>query len=575
MKKIGIVLAVSIALIIVANSAVVAYSLQKGEEAGIVEYTNGQQVIGLQKTKMDIYTDSESEIKALSSVPTYYDNFTMLIGEKKCSSTYNPPIYASPVISAVYVYWDSYIYGCPKFIDFSSALDTYCLKILKPAELGTYKFQVEYYKVFNPGNITLRRKINITVNITECHNCSILTGVVTDFGGNPVSNAEIHVKNRDYESIDYHTNLTGFYSTCPLRNGTYTVSVSHPSDVNLLDKVVTANITKNTTLNITLQCGGILAGRVTYENGTGILNARVTVTGPSSRSAYTNTTGYYRIIKLLAGNYTVTAVPPSGVDLPSNFTNASVTLEETTFVDFVLHPSLLYVLVNESLDPVTSGGTTQVTVLVTTTEGTPLSDASVSVSATGGSLSPTSGTTDSKGEFKSTYTAPSVTTTQIYTISATASKAGYINGSGSDTITVNYEPRRLLTGTFIVKKLSGGRGELTIENGLSSDAIVVLSKSTRPKVALMSVYIQSENTYTITGIPDGVYILYYSFGEDWDSNSKKFTVTPTHGRFKGELEFKTTTTATHIDYTGYTATLHPVPGGTAKTEPVSEADFPE
>ena len=243
--------------------------------------------------------------------------------------------------------------------------------------------------------------------------------------------------------------------------------------------------------------------------------------------------------------------------------------------DFVSHSSTLNVSVTVAIDPVAPGNYSQVTVRVTTTEGTPLSDASVSVSQTGGSLSPTSGTTDSKGEFKSTYTAPSVTTTQTYTISATASKASYISGFGSDTITINYEPRRLLTGTFLVKKLSGGRGELIIENGLSSDAVVVLSKSTRPKIALMSVYLHSENTYTITGIPDGVYILYYSFGEDWDSNSKKFTVTQTYGRFKEELEFKTTTTGTHIDYTGYAATLHPVPGGTAKTEHVSEADFPE
>jgi len=87
------------------------------------------------------------------------------------------------------------------------------------------------------------------------------------------------------------------------------------------------------------------------------------------------------------------------------------------------------VSVTAAIDPVTPRGYSQVTVRVTTTKGTLLSDASVSVSATGGSLSLTSGTTDSKGEFKSTYTAPSVTTTQTYTISATASKAGYISGS--------------------------------------------------------------------------------------------------------------------------------------------------
>ena len=110
-------------------------------------------------------------------------------------------------------------------------------------------------------------------------------------------------------------------------------------------------------------------------------------------------------------------------------------------VEFMQVMPPLNVSVTAAIDPVTPGGYSQVTVRVTTTKGTPLSDASVSVSATGGSLSPTSGTTDSKGEFKSTYTAPSVETTQTYTISATASKAGYISGSGSATITVKTLPQ--------------------------------------------------------------------------------------------------------------------------------------
>ena len=114
---------------------------------------------------------------------------------------------------------------------------------------------------------------------------------------------------------------------------------------------------------------------------------------------------------------------------------------ENYLLDFVSHSSPLNVSVTVAIDPVAPRNYSQVTVRVTTTEGTPLSDASVTVSATGGSLSPTSGTTDSKGEFKSTYTAPSVTTTQTYTISATASKAGYISGSGSATITVKTLPQ--------------------------------------------------------------------------------------------------------------------------------------
>jgi parallel beta-helix repeat protein len=109
---------------------------------------------------------------------------------------------------------------------------------------------------------------------------------------------------------------------------------------------------------------------------------------------------------------------------------------ENDLQDFVSHYYPLKVSVTVAIDPVAPENYSQVTVRVTTTEGMPLSDVSVSVSATGGSLSPTSGTTDSKGEFKSTYRAPIVTKTQTYTISATASKAGYISSSGTATITV-------------------------------------------------------------------------------------------------------------------------------------------
>jgi hypothetical protein len=84
---------------------------------------------------------------------------------------------------------------------------------------------------------------------------------------------------------------------------------------------------------------------------------------------------------------------------------------ENYLLDFVSHSSPLNVSVTVAIDPVAPGNYSQVTVHVTTTEGTPLSDASVSVSATGGSLSPTSGTTNSMGEFKFKYNPPNVETT--------------------------------------------------------------------------------------------------------------------------------------------------------------------
>jgi parallel beta-helix repeat protein len=69
---------------------------------------------------------------------------------------------------------------------------------------------------------------------------------------------------------------------------------------------------------------------------------------------------------------------------------------ENDLQDFVSPSYPLNVSVTVAIDPVAPRNYSQVTVRVTTTEGTPLIDVSVSVSATGGSLSPTSGTTDSK-----------------------------------------------------------------------------------------------------------------------------------------------------------------------------------
>jgi len=63
--------------------------------------------------------------------------------------------------------------------------------------------------------------------------------------------------------------------------------------------------------------------------------------------------------------------------------------------------------------------------------------AKVGLSVTGGILVSNSGTTNSNGDFTITYTAPTVTKSTAYTISATASMTGYTAGSRSGQITVN------------------------------------------------------------------------------------------------------------------------------------------
>jgi hypothetical protein len=141
-------------------------------------------------------------------------------------------------------------------------------------------------------------------------------------------------------------------------------------------------------------------------------------------------------------------------------------------------PSTLVVSISESPDPVISGGTSQVTVQVSS-GGVNAAGANVGLSITGGSLSSSTGTTDASGKFTVTYTAPSVTTSTTHTISATASKTGFVSGSGSDLITVS-----------------------PVSSGLMISNIVAASGKTYIKdILAIGKLFYIDRTYTFTSVP--------------------------------------------------------------------------
>jgi len=70
--------------------------------------------------------------------------------------------------------------------------------------------------------------------------------------------------------------------------------------------------------------------------------------------------------------------------------------------------------------------------------GNPISGATVTLyTDSGGTLSPTSGNTDSNGYFTATFTAPTVTTQTTIRITANATKTGYFSAQQQTQITVN------------------------------------------------------------------------------------------------------------------------------------------
>lgn len=127
---------------------------------------------------------------------------------------------------------------------------------------------------------------------------------------------------------------------------------------------------------------------------------------------------------------------PNGV-LPYNCglhfgMDATLTIRAST-------PSQPTLTVAATTNPATiqSGQTTTVSVQVTS-EGTPISGSTVTMTSNnGGVLAMTSGTTEANGYFTTTLTTPTVTTQTTVTTTATATKTGYNDGTGQATVTVN------------------------------------------------------------------------------------------------------------------------------------------
>jgi hypothetical protein len=140
--------------------------------------------------------------------------------------------------------------------------------------------------------------------------------------------------------------------------------------------------------------------------------------------------------------------------------------------------------------------------------------------------------------------------------------------------------RRLPTGTVISSRRLDGRGKLTIENGTPSDAVLKVVDISSQR-SIVDFYVGANNTYTLEGIPDGLFGVYYTSGEDWDESASRFTRNRMYSRFSEPLLFETTRTTTrtddeittHVESAVWSLTLHHVAGGNAKTAEISEQEF--
>ncbi|MGE5403275.1 MAG: hypothetical protein ACM3NG_00295 [Candidatus Doudnabacteria bacterium] len=144
--------------------------------------------------------------------------------------------------------------------------------------------------------------------------------------------------------------------------------------------------------------------------------------------------------------------------------------------------------------------------------------------------------------------APTIVPTSTPTVAPTATPT-------IPTATPMSPPRSLNTGTYLVNKLALGEGRLSVDNNMSSDAVIILANESDPKHAVMAVYVKSTDKFTVVGIPDGKYVLYDMVGIDWDNGAKKFVATSENARFAEMLEYSTTEIHSRV----YEISLQPEP----------------
>jgi len=147
-----------------------------------------------------------------------------------------------------------------------------------------------------------------------------IAGYVKDTNRNPIPNAYVYID--VYEPPRHTTDPNGYYIIPALDSGTYTFIAEPPMGSIFFQNSTTAQVVlgQTTIVNFTLRESGAISGIVADINGTPVYNAYVSVSGPSYGRDYTDVNGYYEIIGLATGNYTLTVDPPWGANFLSNST---------------------------------------------------------------------------------------------------------------------------------------------------------------------------------------------------------------------------------------------------------------
>ena len=163
------------------------------------------------------------------------------------------------------------------------------------------------------------------------------------------------------------------------------------------------------------------------------------------------------------------------------------------------------------------------------------------------------------------------TTTERATTAATATTSA---APASTTPGIRPATGKIVAG----KALSGGQGEMTIQNaGGSTDVVAILTPYGQKKT-LAAVYIRKGDSFSLEKIADGRYDLYVHTGSAWDPATKRFTRSPDYWKFEDPVLFTTSEkvvgSVRYLQPTHWTMVIYPSVAGNAASEPVAEENFP-
>jgi len=162
----------------------------------------------------------------------------------------------------------------------------------------------------------------------------------------------------------------------------------------------------------------------------------VTVRISSNNGSFSAQTGYTNSNGNLVFNFTAPqTLTQINVSITATATKSGY-FESQGQTNITVNPRTLSVQVTASSTTIEPEATSSMIVHVTD-DTSPVEGANVTVSSNLGSFSATTGSTDSNGNFTLVFTAPEATTQVNVTITATATKSGYVSGEKQTIITVN------------------------------------------------------------------------------------------------------------------------------------------